>query len=57
MATTSKSTKTTAAPSDTRVETPESHRDVVAAISRRADGTPDQSEGYVVIGESDHGDA
>jgi hypothetical protein len=34
-----------------RIETPEATRDVVAAVSYRADGKPDQSEGYVVIGE------
>lgn len=36
---------------DARVETPEATRDVVAAVSYRADGMPDQTEGYVVIGE------
>lgn len=36
-------------------QTPEHARDVVAAVSRRADGTPDQTPGYVVIGED--GDA
>lgn len=33
-------------------ETPEANRDVVAAVSYRADGTPDQRPGFVVIGES-----
>lgn len=36
-----------------RPETPEAHRDVVAAVSYRADGTPDQAPGFVVLGESD----
>lgn len=52
MATTGKTTKATAAKPATRVETPEANRDVVAAVSRRADGTPDQTPGYVVIGEA-----
>jgi len=34
------------------VETPEGNRDRVAAVSYRADGTPDQSDGFVVIGEA-----
>ncbi|MCP2265568.1 hypothetical protein ACFQHV_01000 [Promicromonospora thailandica] len=35
------------------VQTPENARDVVAAVSRRADGSADQTPGYVVIGETD----
>lgn len=38
---------------DARIETPEATRDVVAAVSYRADGKPDQSEGYVVIDEAE----
>lgn len=33
-------------------ETPE-RVDHVASVSRRADGTPDQTPGYVVLGEDD----
>lgn len=46
-----KKTETTATAS-TPAETPE-RVDHVASVSRRADGTPDQTPGYVVLGDDD----
>jgi len=47
---------TTPEASAAAIQTPENARDVVAAVSRRADGTPDQTPGFVVIGDDADGD-
>ncbi|MCR6647790.1 MAG: hypothetical protein NVV70_06480 [Cellulomonas sp.] len=41
--------KPTRATTSKPIETPESNRDHVAAVSYRADGTPDQTTGFVVL--------
>jgi hypothetical protein len=51
-----KAPATTPEASDPTVQTPENAHDVVAAVSRRADGTPDQTPGYVVMREDDDTD-
>lgn len=38
------------------IETPEANRDVVAQVSYRADGTPDQTPDFVVIGDEPEAD-
>jgi hypothetical protein len=49
--TTGKTSKATSTTPAKEIQTPEAQRDVVAAISVRADGKPDQTPGYVVIGD------
>jgi hypothetical protein len=53
MALSSKSTDPKPEAANTPAPKPEKDVDRVVAVSFRADGTPDQSPGYVVMGEED----